>query len=381
MKFQFFGNKLVYLVLLCYILVNVLFLYKYVPEYPLIGIVYTCLMVGLFFLNRKRKQFASVKWIEPYVGIVIPICILLGIVALKMEIPATRVDVDRWSALFNWTKELFQGNYPYYAKTHLGQYASPFPIWEIIHIPFYFLGDEIFAHILMVFLLVFFLRKSKAIFNGGFFWILLILSPAYWWEVAVRSDLMNNLMVTAILMVSCEKYLRSTNNPKTGIVGLLAGLLLCTRLFVIFPLGIYFFAYMLKWDWRRKTSFTVGTILGFLVPMLPFLLWNKEMFIWFKFSPIHLQTQFGNSILAVSGIVFLFLCSLLWKSFKTYIALVAVVFFGFISLRFFQEIIGIGWNATVYQDGFDVSYFNVCLPFAILCLAFKDERDLNVQLC
>lgn len=52
-----------------------------------------------------------------------------------------QIQVDRWSAIHNFINYLVHGRYPYMAPTHLGGYGSPFPVWQFLHIPFYYLNN------------------------------------------------------------------------------------------------------------------------------------------------------------------------------------------------------------------------------------------------
>ena len=58
-----------------------------------------------------------------------------------MHIDPYSIKVDRWSAIHNFLTCLLAGEYPYAAQTHLGGYGSPFPVWQLFHLPFYLLGN------------------------------------------------------------------------------------------------------------------------------------------------------------------------------------------------------------------------------------------------
>ena len=96
--------------------------------------------------------------------------------------------MDRWSALYFPIKNLLNGIYPYIAQTHLGGNASPFPIWQLFHIPFYILGNVglSFFFVLALFLWSIYRQWGYVCFLATS--MLVFTTPALWYEVAVRSD-------------------------------------------------------------------------------------------------------------------------------------------------------------------------------------------------
>lgn len=371
-----------FITLLCYSLTNSLFVYKYAPDNQVVWtIVYFVIIVMVYYLyiGGIKSKLEANKRLQRKIPLVLAGIILALILVIKIKLPASDVKVDRWSALFNWSHFLFQGRYPYAAQTHLGQYASPFPVWEVLHMPFYLLGDEIWAHGFMLLGLLWFLSRYEKEFDNVVVLGFLLLSPCYWWEVAVRSDLMNNLIVSVLFITICEQYFREKKNINYSVLGALTGLLLCTRLFLVFPFGIYFISRMFLWEKKSILQFVLFALSGFLVPMIPFIVWNKEMFLHFQYAPIFLQTQFGNPLICIVGIVFLALCSFSWKTYSVYIGLVGWVLFAFSGLRLFQEVLEDGWLDVVYKDRFDLSYMNPCIPFCVLFLSWQKSTHYGLD--
>lgn len=367
--------------LLCYSLTNSLFVYKYAPNNQVVWTVvyFVTIVLGYYFYIGVIKSKLEIKRkLSKRFALILAGVILVLILVIKAKLPALNVKVDRWSALFNWSQFLLQGKYPYAAQTHLGQYASPFPVWEILHIPFYLLGDEIWAHVVMLFVLLWFLSRYEKTFDNIVVLGCLLFSPCYWWEVVVRSDLMNNLIISLLFVTICEQYLKKNKSVNYNVLGLLTGLLLCTRLFLVFPFGIYFISRMFLWEKKCVLQFILLAAFGFSVPMIPFIVWDREMFLHFSYAPIYLQTQFGNPLICIVGIVFLVLCSFTWKTYSVYIALVGWVLFAFSGLRLCQEILEDGWSDVVYHDRFDLSYLNPCIPFCILFLSWRSDAQYEL---
>jgi len=124
-----------------YLAVNVLFVIKYslrvlsVEWVFLVVLVYIIGVSGLFYLiNKLRKVHDIVLFFTVSIGIVL-------LIFAQYSIDPCLLQVDRWSAIHNFLDNLLHGEYPYSARTHLGGYSSPFPVWQLFHFPFYFLGN------------------------------------------------------------------------------------------------------------------------------------------------------------------------------------------------------------------------------------------------
>lgn len=80
---------------------------------------------------------------------------MIGLLIAQYHFDPLTNKVDRWSALAYPIQNLFNGQFPYSAKTHLGGNASPFPIWLVFHIPFYLLQNvglsEIFTCMIFIY--------------------------------------------------------------------------------------------------------------------------------------------------------------------------------------------------------------------------------------
>ena len=118
---------------------------------------------------------------------VIGLSFFLLAIFLQYVVDPYSLQVDRWSAIHNFLAAMQQGDYPYGASTHLGGYGSPFPVWQILHLPFYFLGNvglSIFVVVLVFIGTLYHIHSNKVALMAT---ILLFISPAFWYEIAVRT--------------------------------------------------------------------------------------------------------------------------------------------------------------------------------------------------
>lgn len=374
-KGQIFENNSQKILLSILVIINMLFIVKYCPTHSLLAsVIYGGILCSLYCYY---KYFLQEKQTKRYNYILL---IVIGFITISLLviIAPYSVTADRWSALYNWSATLFQGKYPYDTLTHTNvaeNYPSPFPVWQVLHIPFYFLGEMGIGHLvtlLMVCCVLFVYRKK---FNLTLFLCLILLSPGYWWEVAVRSDLMNNMFICLLFITIFHFSFRDTKYLLA--LGIIVGLLLCTRLFTGIPLAIYFIPYFFKITSIEKLKLIVGCILGFVCPFIPFMIWNFDMLFFFEYSPLILQTKQGSIYTLVAGLLFISLFSFCWKNYKEYLLYISIILFSFILLNFIKFIYIDGFMRTLTNDLFDISYFNITIPFVVLglCLSKTDKNE------
>jgi hypothetical protein len=299
---------------------------------------------------------------------------LITITILLIKINPYAIHVDRWSAIHNFLHNLFQGLYPYSAKTHLGGYGSPFPIWQAFHIPFYLLGDVglgmLFSIItLSIFLIWLFDNYLKAfLFN-----VLLAISPAFWYEVAVRSDLFYNFILCLIAITYIHKKRYSIQQHFLGL-GILCGLFLSTRFSIVIPFAIYLFSDFIRSDIKQKFTFGAIIILVFIISFLPFIFWNFNTLFFFEYNPFILQTRQGSllEVVLISSLgVFL---SLKWKAnILLCSSYISITLFILVSVTFLHRMISEHFVNGLFSSSYDITYFNMALPFIIFALASKDK--------
>ena len=140
------------------LVINLMFTVKYLSRF-LDGGVY----LGFFVLG---VQIAAIVYfnknlfgrkIVNYFSILFSLFIIGLVVISHYYIKLESINVDRWSVISSFLIELFKGNYPYYAISHLGNYPGPMPVYFAIALPFYEMGElsvlSSIGYILFVFIL------------------------------------------------------------------------------------------------------------------------------------------------------------------------------------------------------------------------------------
>ena len=357
---------------LLFLVINSLFVAKYsirIGLNPFITTLLYCLFsVIILWIVKKNTKINFKQLKTTYIGSIVFISI--GIALLNYFINPLNLQVDRWSAIHNFIQNLFGGIYPYSAHTHLGGYGSPFPIWQVFHIPFYLLGNVglgmLFSFILLAAFLVWFFEEY---YKPLIFMILICISPAFWYEVAVRSDLIYNFMFCLITIGFLFRKKYSIQHQSVWL-GVLCGLFLSTRFSIIIPFAIYLFPDFIKAGIKQKIIFSLVAILVFILTFLPLIFWNYNTLFFFKYNPFILQTRQGSMLeVIIIAILGLFL-SLKWKENFSYCSsFISITLIILVAATFLHRMISDGFNAGLFDSAYDITYLNMALPFILFSIS------------
>jgi hypothetical protein len=298
-------------------------------------------------------------------------CLFIFLLAgfLLYNVDKWSVTVDRWSALSFWSENLKNGKFPYGTPTHVGGYASPFPVWQIFHFPFHLMGDTFYAEILCLLIFFIFLFVNRTRMNIGGIVLLMILSPAFWWEITVRSDLLCNMLLVFIFIAS-NIYNERFWEKKKYLIALIIGLFLCTKLLTGIPLFLFFFPRFVRYTTKDKIFSALIIAAGFIAPFLPFLFGEHSLLNHPEYNPMLQQTRQGSLITVVVGLALMIVASLYWRTlrqcfFFAGLFLFALVFSVAATIWYAN---GMSWEYLLFADEMDISYFNVSLPFFLYCI-------------
>ncbi|MEI6751593.1 MAG: hypothetical protein WCK78_00355 [Paludibacter sp.] len=362
-----------------FLFINGLFILKYIGRTNfnpiLVFLLYVIVCIGVILINNRLLIKSSEKTLKILYYLITATIILL-ISALLIRINPLTLQVDRWSAIHNFLTYLFSGQYPYSARTHLGGYGSPFPAWQFFHIPFFLIGNIALAMIFCIILLsIVLVWYSKSYKKPITYLSLIFISPAFWYEAAVRSDLLYNFILCflTILYVNKKGIKISTKPILTGII---CGVFLSTRLSVIIPLSIYLFSDFLKSTPKQKIYFSLYAISIFIVTFLPFIFWDFNSLFFFKYNPFVLQSRQGSVsvmiLIAILGIYF----SMRWKSdIYQYCNYVTITLVALVLLTFSYNMIIDHFVNGLFSSAYDITYFNMSIPFLIYSLVNKPSNS------
>ena len=363
-----------------YLVVNALFVAKYSARIqPTLSpyLTFATLVIGFLFLHY------ALPWLMQREGaykpcLVAALLAVVGMVVVQYAVDPYSIQVDRWSALHFPIQNMLHGVYPYIASTHLGGNASPFPVWQIIHVPFYLLGNVglSFFAALALFLWSVYSRWGKRAFLGAF--VLLVAAPGVWYEVAVRSDFIANLLLVGAFVNWLSG--RITTAWLTGhaiVLGIVAGLFASTRLVTLIPLGLLLLPYYFRAPLRVKVVLPIVFGITFALTFAPFALWDWQDFFYHKNNPWSLQTRQGNTSDFFIFLPLALFLSLSWRgNWQRYYAYAGLMLFLFVCITFVHNMYLLD-NFNLFSPTFDITYYNSLLPFVIVGMVNKINCNLS----
>ncbi|MCD6092143.1 MAG: hypothetical protein J7J72_11655 [Bacteroidales bacterium] len=348
------------------LVINLMFTVKYLSRF-LDGGVY----LGFFVLG---VQIAAIVYfnknlfgrkIVNYFSILFSLFIIGLVVISHYYIKLESINVDRWSVISSFLIELFKGNYPYYAISHLGNYPGPMPVYFAIALPFYEMGElsvlSSIGYILFVFILY---KEYRGGSKNGIVVFLLATSLYVYWEIATRSNIFSYslfflLGLRLFLSIKRDKY-----DMRFFLSAILTGLLLSTRNVFVLAYIVFFFSAMKRGEIKFKTLFIYGLVstFAFLFTFFPFIIFFKEDF--FILNPFIIQSSF----LIPSGYIFVFILTSIVLSFLVQNDLdkyfySGISLFASIAIYFIYHAISLGFNEVLFDNGADISYFLLSIPF------------------
>lgn len=299
--------------------------------------------------------------------------------AVQYHFDPMQNQVDRWSAIANPLTAMFSGRFPYSAQTHLGGYASPFPVWMAFHIPFWALGNVGLSEIFTALLFVISVKAAYGYQAGIKATVLLALSLNLWYETAVRSDLISNFLLLAsfINLLICKKI---TFIKHPLLLSAIAGLWLSTRLSTAFPLFIMFFPFWLRLSAGRKASTLLIAAAVLCLTFLPFALWDWNGLFIAENNPFSLQARQGRPadsflLLAVAVIM-----ALKWNGNNKMLMFFSAIILILVPVLAYGHNMYVYGNWTdIFNPAYDITYLDASLPFCITLIVAYGEGQIQAK--
>jgi hypothetical protein len=193
--------------------------------------------------------------------------------------------------------------------------------------------------------------------------VMLLASMPYLWELATRSTIVVNMVAALGYLYWLEKHAPRTTMGQI-MAGVAGGLVLSTRTVVALPLLVYgVYAYVRPLRIREGVIVVAAAGATFAVTLLPLYFWDAAGF-----------TR-SNGLVAGLALVAAGLLGWFSGSFRDVIASAGMVLFVTVLVSFMLAWMRVGFQAVVYGDYFDPSYFNLSLPFLTFALGQFATRD------
>ena len=363
-----------------FIMVNVLFVAKYSARVSENAALSATLLATLFYYILLRLVIPNYicrvgergAWIKK---IVFGACLFafLGMIVAQNVIDPYSIQVDRWSALHFPIQNFLSGNYPYAAHTHLGGSASPFPVWQIVHIPFYLLGNVGLSVFAAMALFLWSCYKVQGSSVSHIVALLMCSSVVVWYEVVVRSDLITNfLLLAALINFVFNSLNQQWVEEKRWWIACAVGSMACTRFLVLIPIALLLLPYFIRMSFRRQISTVLLTVFVFALTFVPFALLNWQEFFYSPYSPWALQTRQGNFSDFCLFVPLAIYLALNHKAISVqYYRNSALMLAVFVSVSFVHNMyLAENWN--LFSSTYDITYYSTVLPFCLLAIGEKD---------
>jgi hypothetical protein len=362
--------------LFIFLVVSFLFSAKYLYRVtPFAGIISLAITLLYLVLWNKKKHIFPNKEIAKKIVIAALIIFVGGSFYVFKKIPVETLNVDRWSVITSFWDSFFNGEYVYFAKSTMSNYPGPMPFYFIMALPFYFLSELGYFSILGVLVFYFLIEKTiRSRTLKSITIILILMNIPYLWEVACRSNIfLNGTLVLGVLILFVKQ--KEFNYKNSLAIGILIGLVLSTRNVFVIPF-IIVFVYCLKIKKitiRQTVIIGAITVLTFCLTFLPFV-WNY--FAEFKtMNPFIIQSDvlipFHYTLLFIlASFVAGFYC----KNDNEIYFYSSLILFNSILIYFLYWIMLRGFEETFTKSAADISYFILCLPFALYHLLKETEN-------
>ena len=360
-----------------YLLINALFAFKYGSRQNYIDVylltsVYAVLLAGIPVLFIKTN-FGEIFYRNTFY--IISLLFFLFTIWLNYKVDGYQLNTDRWSAMEAAIKALLNNEYPYSAIDHLNGRTSNLPTLIIIGIPFYLIGNEgylqSFSFLLFILLLIRISDNYKARLFGL---VLLISSVSYGWEIYSKSDLISNIIIVALFVTIIQKRQDSGKRSDPILVAVLSASLVLTRLVVIIPLSLLLVKIFFRYSSGERFRFAISAISG--IAILLFIVFrNCHTLENFKtYNPFELQNRQLPLIISVVLILIPVIYSFRIKGLSQLIKSSIVFLLIPILLSFLLTLFSNGMHNSILQSAFDISYFDIVIPFLIIYLALSIDQ-------
>jgi hypothetical protein len=358
--------------------INGLFCVKYFERfttlYPLVTILLLCIQLGVLYFSFYDKITLKQQKIIMYLLLLLSV---IGSMFVFYKINITSLNVDRWSVIYSFWEAFFNGDYPYFAKSHMNNPPGPMPIYFVIALPFYLINEIGWMPLLAVFVGVLFINKLIKNLTSQLVFILFMFTfMGFYWELLSRSTILLNSILVMIVLLYSEKSV-SRQNYSFYLSALLSGVVLSTRMVFIMPflsLGIMTLLSK-KVSFHRLLSWSALALIAFAFTFLPFYIGFQESF--FVMNPFKVQS--GFLLPSIYNYLFLLIAIVLSLFFYNQLSLLLLSGYSlFISIfiYFVYHIVHSGFQRAFFQSGADISYFLFCVPFLIM--HFLIEKKIKI---
>ena len=365
--------------IICLLLINFLFAYKYLVRFTdfawVISVVLSFLS-GLLLYNKIHIQWSDK--ISNYLFYAIGLAFLIASSIVFINIDIHNINVDRWSVISSFWEAAFNGEYPYFASSHMGNNPGPMPFYFLLALPFYLINELGYFSLLGLVILVYLMRKMNTSINYKLVMLIFMITSAFYlWEVVTRSNIFTTSVLILWFLFSFI-YRKKDSVLFFYLSAILAGFLLSTRAVFIIPYIIFFMYGFLKKEisLARLLIYAMIAFVVFISTFLPFMIFFPDKF--FEMNPLIIQSSFFvPSYFTVLFILMAFVFSFYSKNITDLFFFTGLALFITILIYFIYSLGTFGIGEFYIGKEVDISYFIFCTPFFIMYLLFINTKQLK----
>jgi len=351
-----------------FLFINLLFAVRYGPRLSipvaLCAVGFALFVAVQIALTAAGTAFAVRRQSARLWLLVVVAAYLVAAYAVYGRMDPYALNADRWSALLAFHDTLFRGEFPWTATTHLGTKISGFPGMHALALPFYLIGDVgllQFAAIAGLALLM--LVRFRDAAWPLYLLVMLLAMPAIQYEVFVRSDLLGNSVVIAALMHASLRP-GAARGRRLYLWAIAWGLALATRALFVIPLVLVAWKLVDGRGVRASLAFAALVTATFAVTFVPFYLWDPVLF-W-EHNPWRVQSGYATREVLAFVLVGTFVLGYLRRRSAAVFLDTGLLLFLTILLCWGLRVLDVGWAGMLWYNGFDLTYFSLCIPFLIV---------------
>ncbi|WP_326982505.1 hypothetical protein VUJ46_20360 [Chryseobacterium sp. MYb264] len=374
-----FNNFVKYWPIIIYFFINALFILKYGESYniPLLIAYFTGILVIVKFYNKTDFKESAYKILFWSLGILF----FCGSVGVNYVIDGKSLNVDRWDAMEIGIKAILNNEYPYSIKDYMGRESSNLPFLIILGMPFYLLFGSVgylqcFCFLLFLYIIFKIFKDYK---QRLIILIFLAFSPSYLWEIYTKSDLFSNFIILVALIYLIQKNFVEKKNLNIITVSILISLMVLTRFSVIIPLILLFFRPFFKLSIKDKLLFVLSSVITISSVLYLFFHQAESLDLFVKHNPLIIQAGKQPVIVTALYIITALILSFKVKLLQHIILWGGGILFICILLTFSYYMVVLGYENMITNSNFDISFFNMSMPFIVIAMGMKVFINLKSQ--
>lgn len=319
-------------------------------------------IVCVFYLKRFADQINNCKYFKT-IFLSIAVIMLMVMIFINIFTDGPSLNTDRWSALEIFIESILQHKYPYDVLDHLSNTTSNLPALFFIGIPFYILGDVGYLQVFVFLALILVVMYAKMDNSKKTFVIFLLLfSPAYYWELFAKSDLLSNCFLALLFIFKWQQKYFNRLFSNHVLLAFFVAFFILTRGIILIPLSLFLFSEFYFLKLKSKIYFFLFFLFFLFLISLPVLTTLPDLSYTILHNPFNHQVGYAPKILIIISIIAPFFLSFRVNQTRDVFLFSAYIFSFLMFLAFGVNCIEEGFSANVFGNLFDISYFSIIIP-------------------